>query len=146
MDQQRPARGPYSRKPFDLSLIQPQDREWFWSLFDRRDPDACWIWPRAATVSGHGKLHFYGQALTAHCLAFILAHGPIPERRVIAHRCDQPACCNPAHLRAVTHAVNMRETAWRNRKNRPGGKPKSGGVNNVDPDKRPDTAAPESRL
>lgn len=44
----------------------------------------------------------------AHRLAYILAKGPIPDGLEIDHLCRTPACINPLHLEAVTHAENLR--------------------------------------
>lgn len=38
----------------------------------------------------------------AHRVAWIEAHGPIPEGMVVDHRCKNPACVNLDHLRLVT--------------------------------------------
>lgn len=44
-----------------------------------------------------------------------MAHGPIERGTFILHRCDNPACCNAAHLRAGTHEDNMAEMVQRGR-------------------------------
>ena len=40
-------------------------------------------------------------------MAFEDANGPIPEGLELDHLCRVPACVNPLHLEAVTHAENM---------------------------------------
>lgn len=67
----------------------------------RRGADACWPW-KGKTVEGYG----YWAGEGAHRIAYRLKHGSISEGAVIRHECDNPPCCNPAHLKAGTHADN----------------------------------------
>jgi hypothetical protein len=41
--------------------------------------------------------------------------GPIPDGQLIRHTCDNPPCCNPAHLLNGTTADNMRDMVRRRR-------------------------------
>lgn len=46
----------------------------------------------------------------AYQVAYELSHGPIQIGHYILHACDNPLCCNPAHLSAGTpqqNAVDM---------------------------------------
>jgi transposase-like protein len=36
--------------------------------------------------------------------------GPIPDGHEIRHKCDNPGCCNPAHLETGTHRQNILDT------------------------------------
>lgn len=45
----------------------------------------------------------------------MLANGQYPGDLLIRHRCDNPPCCNPAHLEVGTHADNNRDMVERGR-------------------------------
>lgn len=70
--------------------------------------DACWLWRGNLNPYGYGR--FYSTTFTsnlAHRVSCELANGPIPAGLVIDHLCQQRSCVNPAHLEAVTQAVNV---------------------------------------
>lgn len=75
----------------------------FWSRIAIGAPDECWPWIRA-------KPGQYGRwrKQPAHRTAYELTHGPItgPLQKVVRHRCDNKACCNPAHLELGSHQDN----------------------------------------
>jgi hypothetical protein len=75
-------------------------------------PDACWIWTKS-TTGGFGKeentLKGYGQTggsidgkrwhRLCHRAAYeVLIGRPLAADECVLHRCDNPPCCNPAHL------------------------------------------------
>jgi hypothetical protein len=67
-----------------------------------RDPQTgCLLWRQ-------GERRVYGAiSISAHRLAWEMAHGPIPEGMQVLHRCDEPRCCNPDHLFLGTASENM---------------------------------------
>jgi len=89
----------------------------FWSHVDVRGADECWPWTRARTGIGYGRFSVggrRGRLLTASRVAYELTHGPLGAAEA-RHRCDNPPCCNPAHLIPGTHAQNMADMAERGR-------------------------------
>ena len=77
-----------------------------------RDENGCWIYG-GASYNGYGMIHFEGRQTYAHRLAWQIFRGPIPKHdshrgtMVVAHRCDQPRCCNPEHLFVGSQADNV---------------------------------------
>lgn len=80
-------------------------------------PDACWPWTRGRSTDGYGRVYppRKGVAKAAHRVAYEQANGPIPEGAEVLHFCDNPPCCNPAHLSVGSHAENMKEMGQRGR-------------------------------
>lgn len=99
----------------------------FWDRVAIGDEAACWPWIAALDGYGYGstfvpdRLALVGliRVEKAHRVAWHLSHGPIPEGLQVLHRCDHPACCNPAHLFLGTHADNMADKATKGRSRYP---------------------------
>lgn len=82
----------------------------FWDSVSRGRPNECWPWTGRLTRDGYGA---FGRK-RAHRVAYWLNGGEI-DGKIIRHRCDNPACCNPNHLIAGTHADNVRDRVERGR-------------------------------
>lgn len=72
----------------------------FWRRVDRSGgPDACWPFDHP-DADGYGRIRFVRVKpkgkIKAHRLAWILTHGATDAQ--VLHTCDNPPCCNPAHL------------------------------------------------
>lgn len=88
-----------------------------WPKVDQRGLDECWPFTGATNEHGYGVIHRRGRMLKAHRVAFRLRVGPIPAGHHVLHTCDNPPCCNPAHLYAGTRSDNMRDMVERKRRN-----------------------------
>lgn len=95
----------------------------FFPNVDKRGADECWPWRGCRDAAGYGRFSVKREhgwrAECAHRVSFEIANGK--RGVVVRHSCDNPPCCNPAHLLDGSHADNMRDMAERNRrKGKPG--------------------------
>lgn len=101
----------------DVALLARKVTE-FWSKVDASiaDPTACWPWRGYVNKDGYGEFHFAGDMHGAHELALAFATGATkPEGFDTCHSCDNPMCCNPAHLRFDTRQSNVNDAVARSR-------------------------------
>lgn len=83
----------------------------------------CWIHSGRQSLSkgmkpgspGYIQVGFRGARKAVHRLMYTLHVGPIPDGMVVAHRCDNPPCCNPAHLFACTESENIYDAVRKKR-------------------------------
>lgn len=94
-----------------------------------RKSSGCWHWTGTISGNGYGQMGCDGQRWYAHRLSWELFNGPIPSEMVIDHRCHNPRCVNPEHLRVVTKAQNAQNLIGPHRDT-------TSGVRNVSWDKR----------
>ena len=74
----------------------------FWSKVDTSGD--CWEWT-GQRVKGYGRFAWeHGQL--AHRYSYTIHHGAIPDGMTVDHRCFNPGCVRPEHLRLLTHAEN----------------------------------------
>lgn len=85
----------------------------FWSRVDRGAPEICWPWLGGKLPKGYGMSHVKSNPVLAHRLAYVLAVGEIPLGLIVRHKCDNPPCCNPAHLELGTYQDNERDKLLR---------------------------------
>jgi hypothetical protein len=96
----------------------------FWAKVAKGGPEECWLW--LATKNNHGYGMIWagkpdGNKTLAHRVSYELHFGPIPTDTTlyhgitVLHRCDTPACVNPAHLFLGTQTINVADKVQKGR-------------------------------
>jgi HNH endonuclease len=84
------------------------------------NPNGCHVWTGALDKDGYGRI----RGTVKNVPYFVFAHraayeeyvGPIPEGKLVLHKCDTPMCINPEHLYIGDSKDNGRDAV-----NKPGG-------------------------
>lgn len=80
----------------------------------------CWDWIGFRGKNGYGQFYIGKIPFIAHRVSWAIANGktdPIP----LLHKCDNPACVNPAHLFLGTLSDNTQDMLRKGRCNPPHG-------------------------
>jgi hypothetical protein len=81
----------------------------------------CWNWQGARAIGGYGSIRHNRHNWMVHRVSWIHHYGVVPDNIMVLHHCDNPSCCNPAHLFLGTNDDNMKDMARKGRANRPFG-------------------------
>lgn len=76
----------------------------------------CHIYNGSWDSGGYGMVWFKGKGIKAHRAAWTIIKGPIPQGRMILHKCDNPACVNVEHLFLGNQTDNMRDMISKGRR------------------------------
>lgn len=106
--------------PTDGKKLRKTFEERFAAKVRTAGPDECWHWLGAPDTCslGYGRISRDGAKLYAHRAAYEIANGFLPARAYVRHTCDNPACCNPAHLIAGIPADNVADMVAKGRQRR----------------------------
>ncbi|QGJ93008.1 HNH endonuclease [Gordonia phage Kabocha] len=128
MHYNRHRRGVPFDKPEQVRGLSLPDR--FWQYVKRGRKSECWEWQGHRTDAGYGQFVMYPpdvsqkRTVVASRQAFALSHGREAVHDV-CHTCDNPPCCNPAHLYDGTKSQNSLDMVSRGRDNWATGKMKA---------------------
>lgn len=86
-----------------------------WQSVNIGEPDACWWWTKYCNHDGYGRMNLNWKTYSAHRLAWESKYGSIPNKMCVLHKCDNPPCCNPAHLFLGTQKDNNNDRACKGR-------------------------------
>ena len=92
----------------------------YWKYVAKGAPNDCWPWIRACSVGpsgGYGVLYLGTQHWLAHRLSYTVSIGEIPPDMCVCHTCDNPPCCNPAHLFLGSNYDNVQDRYRKGRNN-----------------------------
>jgi hypothetical protein len=101
--------------PVDVDRHVLNERIWI----NVRKGNGCWIW----TGNKRGEKYASGQIKIRNSLYGVtriiwwIEHREWPGELSVLHKCDNPLCCRPSHLRLGTHAENMADMVAKGRSN-----------------------------
>jgi hypothetical protein len=92
----------------------------FWSHVDKSaGPEACWPWKDAASFrNGYGmfRIGWKKPIVQASRHSYEITHDvTLATEQFVMHTCDNPPCCNPAHLRLGDALLNHRDMVSKGR-------------------------------
>jgi hypothetical protein len=96
----------------------------FWSGVNKNGPNGCWLWTKAVDQDGYGRGWYkiindpkrYPGRAHRMVLMFQTMQLILPGL-VAMHHCDNPSCCNPAHLSIGTVLENNLDKIAKGREN-----------------------------
>lgn len=99
--------------------ISAADR--IWTRIAKAGPDDCWEWQGKRTKEGYGQVKVkicerQYELFIVHRLVYVLTYGELPVDQMACHSCDNPPCCNPAHLFSGTGQDNQQDVLTKGRK------------------------------
>ena len=101
-------------------ILDERNKQRFWSKVAILEPQDCWPWLRGRFTDGYGQFRLRNRKVGAHRVAWAITHNaPIwvtgGGPKIVRHICDNPLCCNPAHLRMGTYQDNANDAVRRGR-------------------------------
>lgn len=100
---------------------RPSAADRFWSRVDKAGPTPqhvpelgpCWVWGGAGP-SDYGWFYMDGRQFRPHRVSWFLHTGEWPKA-LLLHKCDNPPCVRPEHLREGDYLTNNRDTVLKGR-------------------------------
>lgn len=101
-----------------LPTFTRKDETRFWHRVFCKGPDECWPWIGSRLKDGYGKFAMNGGWILANRAAYFFSNEIDPQEHMVCHSCNNPPCCNPAHLFAGTNQENVSQM-WQERRREP---------------------------
>lgn len=101
-----------------VNLMALPDTSWLPPILEKIDTSGdCHEWQGGKTKGGYGIVTVAERNILVHRLVHAI-HGGDPTCQVVMHTCDNPGCCNPAHLVGGSYQDNMRDMHEKGRWNK----------------------------
>jgi hypothetical protein len=118
--------------PMGISLaieglsMRKDPKEYLYANLDFQAPSGCWNWTGNKNDRGYGTFRNrimgdymgFKKATAASRASWVIHNGLIAANDWVLHKCDNPACCNPAHLYIGTPQQNVDDMVSRERNSR----------------------------
>lgn len=96
--------------------ISESDTARFWGKVQTGAPDECWPWLKGRHSKGYGVFFVRSRNIGAHRFALMTKLGrDLQPGYQACHSCDNPICCNPAHLYEGSAADNTHDMMTKGR-------------------------------
>lgn len=76
----------------------------------------CWLWMGGKNRRGYGKFQNGYKTIIASRMAYELFKGPLEDKKLVCHTCDNPPCVNPDHLWLGTNRDNQLDSIKKGRR------------------------------
>ena len=87
--------------------------ERLWEKIHKQGPQECWPWQGAVAGKGYGVIRKWKETRWvnsyAHREVLLLTNTPSDPEAQALHSCDNPICCNPAHLSWGNNSQSRRQ-------------------------------------
>lgn len=107
------------KRPTKTRRTWEQVIEDFWSRVNRGNPNDCWEWQGGRNgktqITSYGVFWAWRKKYKTHRFAFEISFRKLRDGECALHRCDNPPCCNPAHLFAGSNLDNFRDAQSKGR-------------------------------
>lgn len=91
--------------------LNKKDIARFWSRVKVGNDNSCWYWDNPTHLFGYGWFRVNGRNHLSHRIAKIIwDDGLEMDNKFVLHNCNNPACCNPYHLRWGTQKENIEDS------------------------------------
>lgn len=92
-----------------------KEASFFFNKVEQRGDDECWPWAGTLNSKGYGVIQIHGRQYVASRIIYIISTGPFQEELFACHSCDNPPCCNPAHIWIGTCLENNKDMVSKGR-------------------------------